>query len=42
MTAMQSPEVPQEDQDDRSVHPVLPEAMVVAVGAGQDEIRQDV
>jgi hypothetical protein len=39
--AMQSPEVAQEDQDDRPVEPVVAEAMLLAVRAGQSESRKN-
>ena len=42
MPAVQSPEVPEEDQDDGTIRPVVAQAMILTVGAGQDEIGQNV
>ena len=42
LPAVQSAEVAEENEDDRTIRPVVPEAMILAVGAGQDEIGQSV
>lgn len=38
--AVQSPEVAEENEDDRLLGPVVAEAVVLAVRAGEDELRQ--
>jgi hypothetical protein len=40
LPAVQSAEVAEEDQDDRLPRPVIPQPVILAVGAGEHEIAE--